>query len=155
MTEKLYTSTLNAGLGMIEETKILLDLWHPGMSTTELQRIALASGRFPNVSARRLNNLITQDFAPNYLCNSGTPAMLLQKLQEFLSHQEFKQLLFLYICRRHIILADFVREVFWNAYVAGRDKLQCRARAFVTRAVQEDKQPRPGLRIRLSGLPVT
>jgi hypothetical protein len=38
-----YTTQLGAGLGLIDETLILLDLWQEGMSGTDLYRAALAS----------------------------------------------------------------------------------------------------------------
>jgi hypothetical protein len=60
MKTATYTSTLNSGLGMIEETKVLLNLWQAGMSSIELQSVALSSGYFPNMSARRLYNLVTE-----------------------------------------------------------------------------------------------
>jgi len=58
MTKGSYSSRLGAGLAMLEETRIFLDLWQPGMQAADLQRLALESGRFPNVSARRLRNLV-------------------------------------------------------------------------------------------------
>jgi len=52
-----------------------------------------------------------------------------------LSNRELQQLLFLYTARANVILADFVREVYWGAYVGGRHELSNdEARAFVTRA---------------------
>jgi hypothetical protein len=47
-----YTSTLGAGLGLIEETITLVDLWKPKMRLEELYQIALSSGAFPEISAR-------------------------------------------------------------------------------------------------------
>ena len=144
MTDKTYTSTLNAGLGMLQEIKMLLDLWHSGMTAIELQGIALESGRFPNISARRLRNFIFQGFAPLCLYDNGERAVLLQKLHPILTNREFEQWLFIYTCRTHAILADFVREVYWNAYVSGRDRLSNEeARAFVVRAVQDGQTTTP------------
>jgi hypothetical protein len=53
-----YTTQLQAGLGLVNETKTLLDLWSPGMSATQLHQVALESGRFPTVTARRLRNIV-------------------------------------------------------------------------------------------------
>jgi hypothetical protein len=49
MREQLYTTQFQAGLGMVEETRILLDLWQPGMTAPELFQQALDSGDFPNI----------------------------------------------------------------------------------------------------------
>ena len=37
---KPYTSQLGAGLGLVNETKTLLDLWSPGMSVPFIQEKA-------------------------------------------------------------------------------------------------------------------
>lgn len=144
MTTSTYSGRLGAGLGMIEETRILLDLWQPGMSATALNQSALQSGRFPNMSARRLRNVVADCFAPRYLRDAEAPARLLQRLKDVLSSQEFAQLLFIYTCRANAILADFVREVYWLAYMSGRSTLSNEdARAFVIRANQDGKTSTP------------
>jgi len=136
----IYTTQLGAGLGLIEETQILLDLWQEGMSGTDLYRAALTSGHFSTISARRLHDMITVGFAPRYLRNQGAPASLLKRVRDCFSRKEFEQLLFLYTCRVHAILADFIREVYWTAYTTGKDKLRNEeARMFVTDAVREGK----------------
>lgn len=139
-----YTSTLNSGLGMEQETKTLLQLWQPGMSNTELLTVALTSGQFPNISARRLRNLIFEGFAPCYLIDDAAPAVLLRQLEAVLSKREFEQLMFLYTCRAHAILGAFVRQVYWQTYASGRESLgNDEARVFVERSVQEGKTTTP------------
>jgi hypothetical protein len=39
-----------------------------------LFQIALASGRFPTVTARRLRNIVVEWFAPRYRVANGAPA---------------------------------------------------------------------------------
>ena len=135
MTQRSYTTQLQAGLGMQTETAVLFDLWNRGMDASKLFDAALASGRFPNVSARRLRNIVCECFAPRYLSNDAQPAMLLRALHSTLSNRELQQLLFLYAARANPILADFVREVYWGAYVGGRHELSNdESRDFVTRA---------------------
>lgn len=48
---KPYTTQLQAGLGLVNETKTLLELWSPGISANQLHQVALESGRFPTVTA--------------------------------------------------------------------------------------------------------
>lgn len=139
-----YTTQLQAGLGMVEETRVFLDLWQTGMSGSALYQAALESGRFPNVSARRLRNLAVECFAPRYLVNEARPAKLLKCLQRSLSSRESVQLLFLYTCRANGVLADFVREVYWPTYIAGRTELgNAEAQEWVRRANQDGKTRRP------------
>lgn len=142
--EKSYTVRLAAGLGMIDETVILLDLWQEGMDASTLTRTAREAGRFPSLSASRLGNLVSDGFALRYLVPAGPPALLLKALHPHLTRREFEQLLFLYTCRAHPILADFVREVYWPAYSAGRSTLDNHeAQLFVTRAKQDGKTTTP------------
>ena len=79
---KLYTTQLQAGLGVIDETRMILDLWQPGMKASALYQTALDSGCFPNVTARRLRNIVAECFAPRYLVNDGSPAALLKDLKK-------------------------------------------------------------------------
>jgi hypothetical protein len=142
--ENGYTSRLGHGLGMIQETHILLDLWHEDMNGIALNKAALSSGRFPSVSARRLRNIVMDCFAPRYLVDGAAPARLLKALDKILSSRESDQLMFLFTCRAQLILADFVRDIYWPAYAAGRHTLDNdEAQVFVTRANQDGKTTTP------------
>lgn len=138
-----YTTQLSTGLGLIAETRLLLELWRTGMDTPALYQAALQSGRFPTVSARRLRNIVVECFAPRYLVNNGLPARLLHKLHPTLTPPELSQLLLLYTCRAHPILADFVCDVYWERYTAGHECISnTDAQAFVTQAVRDGKTQR-------------
>ena len=97
--EKLYTTQLAAGLGVIDETRTLLDLWQSGMKSSALYQTALDSGYFPNVTARRLRNIVAECFAPRYLVEGNYPAALLKDLKDSLSSTELAQLFFLFTSR--------------------------------------------------------
>ena len=135
-----YTTQLQAGLGLIEETRLLLNLWQEGMNAADLYRVALNSGTFPNVSARRLRNLVVEGFVPRYLGPDGTPATYLKCLATSLSSAELSQLFFLYTCRANQIFADFVRNVYWERYAAGSSVLSTDdARHFVRQATSSGR----------------
>ena len=139
-TKTRYTTQLQAGLGMIEETRSLLGLWQDGVEPPALSKAALQSGRFPNMSARRVRNLVGECFAPRYLNGNESPARLLKQLVDVLSIREFEQLLFLFTCRANAILADFVCEVYWSMYSAGRETISNQdARDFVVQANQDGR----------------
>jgi len=136
VSEALYTTQLQAGLGLTVETARLLELWEPGMSRQALLAVALDSGAFPNMSARRLRNVVTEAFAPRYLRDDGEPARILKALSGRIPPAELRQLLFLYTCRANPILADFVRDVYWARYAAGGTGVAKEdAQSFVRRAV--------------------
>ena len=97
MTEqKFYTTQLQAGLGLIEETQALLSQWQQGMSTQDLFQAALDSGEFPNVTARRLRNIVAECFAPRYLNPEHQPAKWLQVLNHRVSTRALNQLFFIF-----------------------------------------------------------
>jgi len=138
VTKPPYTTQLQAGLGLIPETQRLLELWSPGMSRSDLLTTALASGEFPNVTARRLRNVITEAFASRYLIDETLPARLLQVLNRKISTADLKQLFFLYTCRANRVLADFVREVYWDKYSAGSSTIsKTDSLEFIERAVRD------------------
>lgn len=139
-----YTARLAAGLGLIEETLVLLDLWEPGMDTPGLIRVAIQSGRFPTMSARRIENMVSDGFAIRYLVQGAAPARLIKTLTPALARRELEQLMFLFTCRAHPVLAEFIREVYWPAYAAGRSSLgNDEARTFVISANQAGKTTTP------------
>jgi hypothetical protein len=136
----LYTTQLQAGLGLVVETTTLLDLWSPGQSAAQLHRIALDSGRFPNVTARRLRNIVAECFAPRYLVDHGAPAKNLKSLTPNLSSSDCMQLFLIYTCRANQILGDFVRSVYWSKYAGGYTEITSDdARHFVERAIDDGK----------------
>jgi hypothetical protein len=137
---KPYTTQLQAGLGLVGETKTLLDLWLPGMSANQLQQVALGSGRFPTVTARRLRNIVIECFAPRYLAAGGAPASHLKRLCASLPTVELTQLMLVFTSRANPILGDFVRRVYWGRYSGGYTHVtNDDARAFVERAIDDGK----------------
>jgi hypothetical protein len=74
MTDGLYNVHLAKGQGMIPETVVLLNLWQPGVSATELRNKVIASGLLPKATAYRASDIVTRVFAPRYIGDDGTPA---------------------------------------------------------------------------------
>jgi hypothetical protein len=88
--------------------------------------------------------MVSEGFAPRYLVQNGWPAGQLKKLEHALTSQELSQLLFLYTCRAHLILTDFVRQVYWERYGAGYEAISnTDANAFVAQAVRDGKTQKP------------
>jgi hypothetical protein len=141
--QRYYTTQLQAGLGLLQETMQLLQVYQPGMSASQLYESALASGRFPLVTARRLRNVVAECFAPRYMRDPHVAAHLKTLVASFTT-AELNQLLFIYTARANLVLADFVREVYWARYSAGRNDLQLEdARTFVANSVREGKTQKP------------
>ena len=137
---KHYSTQLQAGLGLVNETKTLFDLWSPGMSAAQLHQVALESGRFPTVTARRLRNIVVECFAPRYLVSGGAPAVHLKRLSSRLSTAELTQIMLVFTSRANPILGDFIRHVYWARYAGGYSQISNDdARAFVERGIDDGK----------------
>ena len=137
---KPYTTQLQAGLGLVNETKTLLELWSPGMSANQLHQVALESGRFPTVTARRLRNIVVECFAPRYLSANANAAKNLRLLAPAISSADLTQLMLIFTSRANPILGDFVRQVFWPRYAGGYMQLTNEdARYFVERGIDDGK----------------
>jgi hypothetical protein len=140
MADQMYTTQLQAGLGLVQETSVLLDLWEPGDTASRLCDRALESGQFPTVTARRLRNIVAECFAPRYLNPVENVAWRLKQLKAVLSGADFRQLLLLHTARANKILADFVRDVYWERYAGGYDYVTSEdAEDFVRHALDEGK----------------
>ncbi len=135
-----YTTQLQAGLGLVDETRMLLELWQPGATSSRLYEAALASGRFPGVTARRLKNIVKEGFAPRYLVNGGAPAQHLKLLSAKLPTGELLQFFFIFTARAQTIFGDFVRDIYWERYATGASTLgNADALAFIQRALDDGK----------------
>lgn len=139
-SEPIYNVQLTIGLGLIDETRSLLDLWEPGMSASALREVALASGHFPTITARRLLNIVKQAFALRYLVDGGKPAAHLKCLKDKLPANELTQFFLLYTCRANLILSDFIRGIYWERYASGAAEISnFDAEKFVRRAIDDGK----------------
>lgn len=144
MANTLYTTQLQAGLGMIQETHTLLNLWDPNLDINLFQKKVLDSGQLPNVSARRLRNIVGECFAPRYLRIQPPPAINLKRFQTKITSTEISQLFFVYTCRANAVLYDFVKEIYWAAYSSGKGSITNEdAERFVLRANQDNKTFKP------------
>lgn len=110
-----YTTQLQAGAGLVEETRLLLSLYEPGMDPQALLARALDSGLFPRVTARRLRNMVIECFAPRYM-REPDAAWMLKPLAEHVSRAELLQLLLLYTARANLVVSDFVTQLYWPRY---------------------------------------
>ncbi len=123
--ERLYDVMLSKGQGMPSETILLLKAWQEGMSAAELKNYVIANGLLPKATSYRTSDLVMRMFAPRYLSNGGTAAKNLKRLLAFgFSSERMLQLFLIYTARTHLILADFITEVYWPHYNAGARLLQ-------------------------------
>lgn len=129
---------------MLDETKVLLDMWVQGMDAKQLYWEALESGQFPGVSARRLKNIVMECFKPRFLVNGGQPAEYLKTLYFSFNNHDIEQMLLIYTCRANVILADFIRDVYWPSYERGQSDISNQdAYDFVVQANRQGMTTKP------------
>lgn len=120
MTEQKYTAALAKGLGILEETFVLLQVWKPGISGRQLADVAIKDGILGKATAKRAKDLVAKVFVPRYLVDNGRPAEQLKNLlNEGLKPVKLGQILLIHTARANAILHDFISEVYWDKYSEG------------------------------------
>jgi hypothetical protein len=136
-----YTTQLQAGLGMINETLDLLRLVESGDTPKRLSERVINAGLFSRTTARRAHNIVTEMFAPRYLVRGDQPARFLRSLLAArLPLEDIRQLCFLQTARAQAVFADFVLQVYWPRYGAGARSLsRTEAETFIHRALDSGR----------------
>ena len=135
-----YTCNLTQGLGLIDETLSILELWEPGMGAVKLYEKVLSSGLFSTMTARRVKNIVVDVVRTRYLVDNGKPAMLIKAMAGRFNKRAVSQIMYVYTCQVNRILFDFITDVYWSAFAACRDSVTGdMALQFVRRAVAEGK----------------
>lgn len=118
--EREYNTALCKGQGMLPETLRLLQVWEPGMSSQQLAEKVRSQGLIPKATSQRVSDIVNRAFVPRYLGKDGQPAGWLRALvQRGVGVERLNQLFLLYTAREHLILYDFIREIYWPRYSAG------------------------------------
>lgn len=119
-----YTVSLAKAQGMIDETMALFSLWHPGMTAAELATRAVQEGAFARGTAKRIKDMVREQFGPRFIGKNEQTAIQIKILIETGGRaQNLKQIFFLHTARANAVLYDFVCEVYWLVYEAGRNFL--------------------------------
>lgn len=121
--QKFYTNQLQAGLGLIEETKTLLTLWDEDITSSQLHEKALQSGYFADKTSRRLRNIVTECFKPRYLVDNGNPVRNLKLIINEINQNDLLQFFLLFTCRANLLLRDFISEIYWDLYNGGYSEI--------------------------------
>ncbi|MBW2321580.1 MAG: DUF1819 family protein [Deltaproteobacteria bacterium] len=122
MTPKKYTTALSKAQGMIEETFALFSVWEPGMSTQQLASKAIEEGVLSKATAKRVRDMVVEQFAPRYLVNGAQAAKQVKiLLGAGASITKLKQILLIHTARANAVLYDYICETYWPKYQAGRE----------------------------------
>jgi hypothetical protein len=120
----IYTTELSKGQGAVDETLSLLQMWEPGMIPDTLARKVVSEGALSRSTAVRTRDLVRRVFARRYLMNGGAAASYLKYLVNHGADRSvIKQLMLVYTSRLHVMLRDFIAEIYWNRYSAGAKRI--------------------------------
>jgi hypothetical protein len=145
LAEKQYTTQLQAGLGMVPECHALLRLHQPEISTAQLSNLALTEGIFPGCTARRVENLVREMFAPRfYKPNTLVADRLKQLIVSGIHADVINQLFLVHTARAQAVLHDFISQVYWPRRRDGADSLAIDdAQNFLEKAFKNGRMAKP------------
>ena len=135
-----YTTQLQAGLGMLEECRSFLDIWELDDTVQTLEEKILEIGILPEVTARRVRNLVAEMWAPRFLSNDAQPANDLKIIINSLNRDSLSQLCMLFTARAQLIFHDFISHLYWHRYESGRSIISREEiKDFIIEAMDEGK----------------
>jgi hypothetical protein len=137
----IYSTELSKGQGAVAETLSLLEFWQPGMSPEVLAQRVLSEGALSRSTAVRTRDLVQRVFTRRYLSAGGAAAAHLKYLLDQRADRNvIKQIMLIHTSRLHVILRDFITEVYWNRYSAGAERIsRSDAEEFILRAQSDGR----------------
>ncbi len=137
---ELYTTQFQAGLGMLDECRLFTELWEPGKTNRELEVKVLEEGILPNVTARRVRNLVSEMWSPRFSKEDFKPAKDLKRLIDYLSRNSFSQFVCLFTARAQLIFREFLTDLYWPIFESGRSIMDREEiKDFIIHAMDEGK----------------
>lgn len=137
---EFYTTQFQAGLGMVEECRSFLELWEPEDTVKTLEVKILDEGILPDVTARRVRNLVAEMWAPRFLPNEALPARDLKIILGSLNRDSLSQLCMLFTARAQLIFHEFMSQLYWPRYESGRTIIsRDEIKEFIIEAMDEGK----------------
>jgi hypothetical protein len=119
--QRKYSTAISKGAGMIDETRRLLDQWHPEETLDDFTRRVQEEGLLGNSTAYRTRDLVRRVFAPRFL----SPTISLREFSRWFWHRDcrdefYTELLFLFAARQDPLVYDFTVREYWPAVRRGR-----------------------------------
>lgn len=109
MTAPPYTARAIKSTALMEETRRLLRVWHPGLSAIELRRRARSEDLLGKATASRADDIVQFSFANRLLVDGDEPAATVKRLLEARGVGGwFSQLGLLFAARNDIVLAEAI-----------------------------------------------
>ena len=135
-----YITQLQAGLGMLDECRSFLELWEPGDSVQELESRILEEGVLPNVTSRRVRNLVAEMWAPRFIANDAMAGRDMKVVLPYLARESLAHFFLLFTARAQRIVHDYLTTTYWTAYESGRASVSREEiKAFILQALDDGK----------------
>jgi hypothetical protein len=114
--QRNYSTMIAKGAAMIEETRRLLEYWHPEENLDDFAKRVQRDGLLGNATAYRTRDLVRRVFARRYLRPTDKPARILKAvLSRGLSGRVFNELVFIFATRQDPLVYDFTIREYWPA----------------------------------------
>jgi hypothetical protein len=139
MKDKVYNIDLCKGTGLIQETFLLLNLYHSDMSKKEMTQEAIKSNLLVKASDKRIKDIVEIAFYKRYVNNDSLiPVYLQVMIKKSLSLEVLIQIFLLYTSRANLILSDFITEVYWPEVQKGIKDLDFNySRKFISEIIRQ------------------
>ncbi|MCP5535432.1 MAG: DUF1819 family protein [Akkermansiaceae bacterium] len=126
--EQRYTTALSAAQGIIPESLELFDAWYPGEARPDFVNRALSEGMLASATQRRAENILKEGFAARFLSEPAfQSAPALKRLVDGSAPRGILHPIFLiFAIRQHLILREFLTEIYWPRFRAGNDSVNKR-----------------------------
>ena len=139
MKDKPYNIDLCKGNGLIQETLLLFNLYHPGMTKQEMTREAIVSNVLVKASDKRIKDIVEIVFYKRFVNDDPSiPLNLKLILNKSLSLEVIIQLFLIYTSRVNLILMDFIIHVYWPMIRKGSKDLDFNySRKFIAETIRQ------------------
>jgi hypothetical protein len=139
MKDKGYNIDLCKGSGLIQETLVLLNLFHYGLTKKEMTREVIVSNALVKASDKRITDIVEVAFYKRYVNDDpSVPINLQVLLTKSLSLDVIIQLFLIYTSRANLILMDFIIKVYWTEVQKGTKNLDFNySRKFITEIIRQ------------------
>jgi hypothetical protein len=135
---KKYNTDLNRGIGLFQETVILLGMYLPNDNKDEFVQKVVDSNAMAKVSEKRIRDIVKDVFYKRYVNENPEVALYLNDLHKSsISLDQLIQIFLIYTARINIILFDFISEVYWDS--SKITVTTSEARIFILEAVKYGK----------------
>lgn len=123
--EQFYTTALAQAQGIIPESLELFEAWNPGEARPDFVNRALSDGMLSSATQRRAKNILKEGFASRFLSEPAIHAApALRKLVlEGLSQSKLHPIFLIYAFRQHLIVREFLTEIYWPRVRASSDSV--------------------------------